>query len=914
VVDGDVLVRLSELERQVRSIEVEIGVLRALTLETTAPASVPAPRQVEPRPPVPPPVVRRPVPPTPPPAAPSAPAEPAWWQRDLALADLVGPRAFAWAGGLVTLLGVVFLFVLAVDKGWIGPVERVGLGALASALVFVGGLVAHRRYGNLYAAVSAVGAGIAGGYATLLAAAALYDLVPPLGALGIAAAIATIGTALALAWSSETVAAIGLLGAMAVPLSVAFDGGLSTLGIAFAAIVFAAIAIVAVRRKWRGLLLAGAGLSLVQIGWLVLQEGEGAPGRVVVLAACFWLLYLATGVARQLSVGAAIDGLVPTFVLGSGAFAAGSAAALLNGETLGLSRQGAAMLAAGAVTGLIGSGLYRRNRDLGALLAAVGLAVGAIAFADVLGGPTLTFAWAAEAAVLAWLAARIGDTRFGAAAVAYAVLAAAHVVVVDAPPRDLFEDGTWPGVPAILGLALGLVLLGWQARRWADPAPATGELGIVAAFFRDFASLRPLWSAGAFWAAGLATVYAASRVVLELALGVRPVDGFDWGHVAVTGLWMGVATGLLAAGLRLGSLQVRLGAYVALGVTLVKVFEFDGTLPELQYGLALLVAATAALADALLEHGWARPRVPWLAPALALAGACLAAGGPVLIADSAQGRGFGLLALAAGFGALAAVYFPRPGARELATALWGSALALGLGASTQLLAHTELVLVWAGACVVLAVAAERLREPRLQLAGLVLGVLAVGETLGELARPDELFRANPEPANGVVALAASIAALAVAAALARVNRDDRDALDESLIAAQPRWRPWAIAAAAALALYAASLTVLGLSVEIGTSDLTAQFQRGHTVVSALWGLVGLVALTVGLRRGRRALRRAGVLLFGVALVKLFVYDLSTLSPMARAFSFLAVGGVLLLAGFFYQRLAADLGDRNGQPA
>ena len=73
-----------------------------------------------------------------------APAEPA---RDAS--PLVGPgdrfrpppraQGLAWAGGIVTVLGV-FFFVLAVNRGWIGPVERVGLGALASLLVFAGGL------------------------------------------------------------------------------------------------------------------------------------------------------------------------------------------------------------------------------------------------------------------------------------------------------------------------------------------------------------------------------------------------------------------------------------------------------------------------------------------------------------------------------------------------------------------------------------------------------------------------------------------------------------------------------------------------------------------------------------------------------------------------------------------------------
>ena len=56
----------------------------------------------------------------------------------------------------------------------------------------------------------------------------------------------------------------------------------------------------------------------------------------------------------------------------------------------------------------------------------------------------------------------------------------------------------------------------------------------------------------------------------------------------------------------------------------------------------------------------------------------------------------------------------------------------------------------------------------------------------------------------------------------------------------------------------------------------------------------------------RGLRVAGFALFGLALAKLFLYDLAYLSSITRALSFLAVGAVLLLAGFFYQRVTADL--------
>ncbi len=60
---------------------------------------------------------------------------------------------------------------------------------------------------------------------------------------------------------------------------------------------------------------------------------------------------------------------------------------------------------------------------------------------------------------------------------------------------------------------------------------------------------------------------------------------------------------------------------------------------------------------------------------------------------------------------------------------------------------------------------------------------------------------------------------------------------------------------------------------------------------------------VGLRRASRALRLGGLALLAISLAKLFLYDLATLSSVTRALSFLAVGAVLLLGGFFVQRLS-----------
>src|SRR5262249_35236683 len=110
---------------------------------------------------------------------------------------------------------------------------------------------------------------------------------------------------------------------------------------------------------------------------------------------------------------------------------------------------------------------------------------------------------------------------------------------------------------------------------------------------------------------------------------------------------------------------------------------------------------------------------------------------------------------------------------------------------------------------------------------------------------------------------------------------------------------------AVLCTYAISLTILGAAEAIGGASVTTDFQRGHSVVSAFWGLLGLGVLYVGLTRGLAWLRVVGFGLFGLALAKLFLYDLAFLSSITRAMSFLAVGGLLLVAGFFVQKLSDD---------
>ena len=211
------------------------------------------------------------------------------------------------------------------------------------------------------------------------------------------------------------------------------------------------------------------------------------------------------------------------------------------------------------------------------------------------------------------------------------------------------------------------------------------------------------------------------------------------------------------------------------------------------------------------------------------------------------------------------------------------AIGLAVPASIELLSGTMLVLAWAATAAALVVLVRF--KGRLEWAALSFFGLALVHTLVMESPPSDLFVAQRQPGSGIPAVLLVIAA------------------GVEIAVRSTRLRTAFIWLCGALGLYAATLVILQLAETLGNASIETSFQRGHTAVSSLWGLVGLGLLYAGLKRGRRELQIGGFVLFGISLAKLFVYDLAFLSSIARAFSFLAVGGLILVAGFFYQRLA-----------
>ena len=903
------MIRLEVLEQRLAALETEVAELRA---QLRSPAAWPdaAPTQwaaVTPKPVSPP---QKPAPPAPlpevwstpplrptkpPPVAkapPPRPAPPPKPRREIDYSALFGAFGLAVAGGIVTVLGIVFFFVLAANRGWIGPELRVAFGAAASVGVFAAGFWLHRRFGTTHAALAAVGAGIAGAYATLLAATALYEFVPDLGALVAAAGIAAAATVVALAWKEELVAALGLIGALLVPLmTVVEDDDITLIGTAFAALVFTALAVVALRERWTALLIAGLVASFPQVVGLVLQS-EPTDWAVVGLTVLFWALYVAVATVVQLTSKAkALDPLAVGVLLASAALAAGSSAQLFDGDVAGWSREGLALLVVSAAYLVLGAAFLRRARDLATFFWAVGLTVGAVAAAELLTGGWLAVAWAGEAAVLAWVAEATRERRFRLASVGYLALALAFTLGHEAPLADLFDESRHPaiGVPSVLAVAVASLLVAWFSRR----APEASDDAVLVTLHQGRSAL--LWLAGALFA------YAASLGILELFVWT---SRFEVGQVAVTGFWALLSVALVEAGGRLRRLDLAVVGLGLIAVTALKTvaYDYDRLDADLWPVAFLLTGAGALLCGFEYQRlgRWQSLRAE--AAAAVLASALFGIFGLIELADGKwngiSGLGGMLVLLALPYALLAAAAFRIPGLRDLVTLLWGLSLAIAAAALFLLLEGGWLVLALTAAGALLAGLSLPAREPRLQIASAAYLAVALAYTLVVETPPKDFFVASAHPGDGAQSLVlVALGALAL-----------------GLATALPTARIAAFSAAGVLLLYALSLGILELAELVSGASVSQDFQRGHTAVSAAWGAIGLCLLTLGLVRRSRGIRLAGFALYGIAIAKLFLYDLTYSSPVGRPLSFLAVGILLLASGFFYQRLSERIAARDAGPA
>jgi uncharacterized membrane protein len=197
---------------------------------------------------------------TPPPLA---PAEPGFEER-------IGTRWVVWIGGLTLALGGFFLVRYSIEAGLLGPAVRTVLGGLfALALLMTGewtrrnesiSTIAALPTANIPAILTAAGTAVA--FATVYAAYALYDFLAPAAAFVLLGLVA-LGTLAAALLHGPALAGLGIAGAFATPVLVSSnEPDYWALYIYLAVVTTAAFAL-ARARLWRWLVVTTIALALL---------------------------------------------------------------------------------------------------------------------------------------------------------------------------------------------------------------------------------------------------------------------------------------------------------------------------------------------------------------------------------------------------------------------------------------------------------------------------------------------------------------------------------------------------------------------------------------------------------------------------------------------------------------------------
>jgi uncharacterized membrane protein len=585
---------LSETGRRLREIGIE---LRGIALQRTSgiPSTVTRVESSPSRPTTelatPPPPVMPPRPMTPPvPPAPQlpeyahplfAPSGPTLWER--MSRDGAGSRILAWAGGVVTLAGVVLLLILAIQRGYLGPLPRVLLGT-GLGLTLVGfGMLLHRHPNARTGAYALAATGIAVLYLDVIAATTLYEFLLPYAGLTAGLVVAAAGTALAGRWDSQMLAVFVVV-CCAVSAPILTEGFVAVL-LGFLLVLQIAATPVQLGKRWGWLCLA-AGLPPVVTALISVALAEDSGFGVE--SATIATLCLVTSVVQVvLATGNALRQLPDDlpFALLLVAPAPAMLAAIL------VPRATATVLPA-AIGGLLVVvwGLHRaRMLPVSDRFASGAGGAGVLAVFQATGtaldGGALAIALLGEALLVALLALTL---RYAAALLAAGVFALAGLVAsvaVALPPRMLAVAPA-PGVPlgtavtaGLTGLLLAVVaiVLCWVATR----------LGHLAS--HDHA-------VQGWMATGVTALYGATGAMLSIGLVLSPDrSGFLVGHVLVTVSWTVGALALLLRGI--DSVPLRVAGLTLVGAAVAKLVLFDlSSLDGLARVAAFLIAGLVLLA------------------------------------------------------------------------------------------------------------------------------------------------------------------------------------------------------------------------------------------------------------------------------------------------------------------------------
>ncbi|UCI32746.1 DUF2339 domain-containing protein [Mesorhizobium sp. B4-1-4] len=793
---------------------------------------------------------------------PAAPAAAAKAARRSDVETALGTRWAVWVGGIALALGGLFLIRYTIEAGIFGPGVRLTMAAvLGLVLVAAGEFI--RRTGFRVPVQGAAGAYIpailtaAGAFilfGAVYAAHGIYGFIGPalaftlLGAIG----IATIAAALV---HGQALAGIGLVGAIVTPMLVASQAPNPWALFGYLAIVLAATGVIARMRDWKLLMAAAfAGTGIWTVLYMMDAPGANLSAILFIDAVTLAILAFAWLGRRGGETEPANAFDWPSIV--PGLFIAFSALGLSVDPVFAAA--GYALPGAGLLAAMVAVALYRPLAL--PLLYAAGLAT-VLIYLGIIPPTSIT-----------------SDFSNG-------------VLGVDGSPLAIANTLTLR-----IGPALGLVFIGaglWAARRFAAAtqirAASWAAWGVVVPLVillalwltfgdldRDFAYAAVAALLVVVFAAGGEWVARAEEPPLKGGMAVS----FDFGGAAVAGLLMlhtacdsGWTTVLLGAATIVPALATRWRSYPVLGwiavgavIAVLGRVAFDPTI-----GGAEFLSRTPVFNWLLLGYG-----IPALAFGFTAWQLARTTNGRPRLAMEAAAALFALLTIA----------------MLVRHAMHGGIINSDAPTLAEQAIYT-LIAIGAGAILV---AIDR-RSPSsvLRYGSMAAGVVSAAFVIVQhFLVLDPLFTDESTgriPVFNLVFLAYLLPAVA-AGGLALYARGKR-----------PKWYSAMLALVAALLAFAyATLSVRRLFKGEFIGLWSGLGQLETYTYSALWLVIGVALLTGGVWLRSQVLRVASAVLIAVAVLKVFLFDMSELEGVLRALSFIGLGAVLIGIGLFYQRL------------
>jgi uncharacterized membrane protein len=310
-------------------------------------------------------------------------------------------------GVIVLFFGVAFLLKYAAEHTQI-PIEArlsaVALGAIV--LLGIGWRLRTRRPG--YALIMQ-GGGIGVLYLTVFAAFRIWQLLPPEIVFGLLVAMAVFSAMLAVLQDSRSLAAVGVSGGFLAPVLASTGTGSHVMLFSFYALLNFGILCIAWFKAWRVLNLLGFGFTfIIGLAWGSRYYRSDFFWTTEPFLVLFFIFYVAIAVLFAIRQDASIKNRVDgTLVFGTPLFAFGLQTALIRNIEYGAAFSA---LAVAAFYLVLAKTLYARKGDNMRLLVesfiALGVAFATLAIPLGLDGRWTSAAWALEGAAIVWVGLR----------------------------------------------------------------------------------------------------------------------------------------------------------------------------------------------------------------------------------------------------------------------------------------------------------------------------------------------------------------------------------------------------------------------------------------------------------------------------------------------------------------------------